>query len=193
MAWTLQLLNDDTTINLNDGTIYAARSPFTAPVPTSRTAVGGRNLNRHGADITQRAYNNRTVTATLRIGGTSQDNLIANINAIHSLLERGAEYTTTGLGSQLILRRKWEGATNQVDFHVLTGRLAIGDEFSPVHTVNIKIASATLTLLCKPFGFGAEETIENYVADPGFEVAGTALADWTQRIDATGTLSLIHI
>ena len=187
MAWTLQLLNDDTAIDLNDGTIYSARSPFLAPVPTSRTAVGGRNLNRHGADITQRAYNNRTVTATVLIGGTSQDNLIANINAIHSLLERGAEFTTTGLGSQLILRRKWEGATNQVDFHVLTGSLAIGDEFSPAHTVNIKIATATLTLLCKPFGFGAEETIENYVADPGFEVAGTALADWTSNHTGSGT------
>jgi len=187
MAWTLQLLNDDTTLDLNDGTIYRARSPFTAPVPTSRTAIGGRNLNRHGADITQRVYNNRTVTASLLIGGTSQDNLIANINAIHSLLERGAEYTTTGLGSQLILRRKWENATNQVDFHVLTGRLAIGDEFSPAHTVNIKIAAATLTLLCKPFAYGAEETIANYVADPGFEVAGTALADWTESKTATGT------
>ena len=187
MAWTLQLLNDDTTLNLNDGSAYSARQGFLAPPPPTRTARGGASLLRHGSDITERVYANRLVGVVLRIHGTSQDNLISNINAINSLLERGVEYTTTGLGSQLILRRKWEGATNQVDFHVLSGTLSLGDEFGPVHSQNTTFASATLQLTCKPFAYGAEETIENYVLDPGFDVAGTALADWTERKTATGT------
>jgi len=124
-------------------------------------------------------YANRTVTAVVRIHGTSQDNLIANINAINGLLERAAEYSTSGLGSQVKLRRKWENATNQVDFHVLAGSLTLGDEFGPVHSQNTTFANAIIRLICEPFAYGAEETIENYVADPGFEVAGTALADWT--------------
>ena len=186
MAWTLQLLDDTTTLDLNDNAAYSARSLLT-PVPNRRTARGGVNLFRHGSDIRERVYANRTVTAVIRIHGTSQDNLIANILAVNSLLERAAEYTTTGLGSQVKLRRKWEGATNQVDFHVLTGTLALGDEFSPLRSQNTTFANAVLTLTCEPFAYGAEETIENYVLDPGFEVAGTALADWTTNHTGSGT------
>ena len=182
-----QLLNDDTTLDINDGTNYSARS-LTAPVPPRRTATGGANLYRHGSDIQERVFQNRSVTVTLRINGTNQDNLIANINAINALLERAAEYTTSGMGSQVKLRRKWNNATNQQDFYVLDGSLQIGDEFSQVHAVNDVIATATLTLTCEPFAYGAEESIENYVADPGFEVAGTALADWTQNHTGSGCL-----
>jgi hypothetical protein len=186
MAWTLQLLNDSTTLNINDLTNYSARS-FTAPVPQRRMATGGANLYRHGSDIQQRVFMNRVVTVVVRINGTSQDNLIANINAINSILERASEYTTSGIGSQVKLRRKWEGATNQQDFHILEGVLNIGDEFSSVHATNTIISTGTLTLLCEPFAYGAEESIENFVADAGFEVAGTALADWTESKTATGT------
>ena len=107
-------------------------------------AIGGANLFRHGSDIRERVYGNRSVTVTLRIHGGSQDDLIANITAINNLLERAAEYTTTGLGSQVKLRRKWEGATNQVDFHVLTGTLSLGYEFSPLHAQNTTFANAIL-------------------------------------------------
>jgi len=187
MAWTIQLLNDDITLNLNDGSAYSARPGFLAPPPPVRVAQGGANLFRHGSDIRERVYANRSVTVTLRIHGTSQDNLIANILALNDLLERAAEFTTTGLGSQVKLRRKWEGATNQVDFHVLTGTLALGDEFSPVHSQNTSFPNAVLRLTCEPFAYGAEETIENYVADPGFEILGTALTDWTQNHTGSGT------
>ena len=187
MAWTLQLLNNDTTLDLNDGTAYSARPGFLAPPPPVRVARGGASLFRHGSDITERVYANRNVSVVLRIHGTSQDNLIANILAVNSLLERAAEYATSGLGSQVKLRRKWEGATNQVDFYVLSGTLALGDEFGTVHSQNTTFANAVLRLTCEPFAYGAEETIENYVADPGFEVAGTALADWTSNHTGSGT------
>jgi hypothetical protein len=45
----------------------------------------------------------------------------------------------------------------------------------------------TSSVTCKPFAYGAEETISNYVLDPGFEISGTALADWTELKTATGT------
>ena len=186
MAWTLQLLNSDTTVDLNDNTNFAARG-LTAPIPGRRMATGGANLYRHGSDVQERVFENRTVSVTLRIKGTSQDDLISNINSVNGLLERASEYVTSGIGSQVKLRRKWNNATNQLDFHVLDGTLNIGDELSTVHATNDVIATATLTLLCEPFAYGAEETIENYVADPGFEVSGTALADWTESKTATGT------
>jgi hypothetical protein len=188
MAWTLQLLDDTTTLDLNDNAAYSARSLLT-PVPNRRTARGGVNLFRHGSDIVERVFQNRLVTVVLRIIGADQDTLIANINAITAILERGAEYQTTGIGSQLKLRRKWENATSQVDFYVLEGVLQLGDEFSPVHRTNTNFASARLALLCEPFAYGADESIQNYVFDAGFEVAGTALADWTESKTATGTTS----
>ena len=188
MAWTLQLVNDDTTLDLNDNAAYSARSLLT-PLPRRRTASGGVNLFRHGSDLVERVYSNRTVSVILRILGADQDTLIANVNAINAILERGAEYQTTGVGSQLKLRRKWENATNQIDFYVLEGVLQLGDEFGPVHQTNTNFASARLTLLCEPFAYGADESIQNYVFDAGFEVAGTALADWTESKTATGTTS----
>jgi len=73
-----------------------------------------------------------------------------------------------------------------VDFFVLEGMVRIADEFATIHQVNNTVI-ATLELICEPFAYGAEETIENFVADPGFEVAGTALADWTQNHTGNGT------
>jgi len=185
MAWTLQLLNDDTTIDLNDGTNYSGMG-FMAPVPPRRIASGGQNMFRHGTDIQERVFQNRRVAVSIRINGTSQDNLISNINAVSSLIERAADYSTSGIGSQVKLRRKWNNATNQVDFFVLEGMVRIADEFATIHQVNNTVI-ATLELICEPFAYGAEETIENFVADPGFEVAGTALADWTQNHTGNGT------
>jgi len=186
MAWTLQLVNDSTTLDLNDNAAYSARSLMT-PIPARRMARGGANLFRHGSDLVERVYTNRVVTVILRILGADQDTLIANVNAVNAILERGAEFHTTGIGSQLKLRRKWENATNQIDFYVLEGVLQIGDEFGPVHATNTSFTTARLTLLCEPFAYGADETIQNYVFDAGFEVAGTALADWTESKTATGT------
>ena len=186
MAWTLQLLNDTTTIDLNDGTNYSALSPFSAPVPRTRTATGGANLFRDGSDIHAQVFMNRSVTFTIRINGTSQDNLISNINAIHGLLQRSVEYSANGTGSQVKLRRKWNNATNQLDFYVVQGQLQIGNEFSTIHQVNNTVIGV-VSLTCEPFAYGAEETIENYVSNAGFEVKNTALSDWTESIDATGT------
>ena len=184
MAWTLQLLNDDTTIDLNDGTNYSAMG-FMAPVPPRRLASGGKNMFRHGSDIQERVFQNRRVAVSIRINGTSQDNLISNINAVSSLIERAADYSTSGIGSRVKLRRKWNNATNQVDFFVLEGSLRIADEFATIHQVNNTVI-ATLELICEPFAYGAEESIENYVGNPGFELA-TALAGWTQNHTGSGT------
>lgn len=189
MAWTYNLKNDDTTLQLNDGTNYTMRyRGFSAPAPRRRVAMGGANLFRHGSDLLERMYENRVVTLTLKIEGTDRDDLITNINAINALLERAAEFTITGLGSQVKLTRQWDSATNSVDFHVLHGVLDLGqEELTQAHVLRTVIPQARVILTCHPFAIGSEETIENFVADPSFEIAGTALADWTQTITATGT------
>lgn len=178
MPFTYDLLNDDTTLSLNDGSAYKVlQNGFAAPPPARRMAMGGANLFRHGSDLLERKYENRQVTLRVQVLGATQNTLITNIQAIHDLLERAAEYSITGLGSQVKLRRQWNNATLTSDFLVLEGVFTI-DEGTSLHVVNTNVIG-TLTLLCQPFIEGAAETVENYIRDPSFEVAGTALADWT--------------
>lgn len=194
MAWVYNLLDSTTTITLNGGTSYAMQPDgFRAPPPSRRQTYGGANYFRDGADLLLRRFNVRTVTVSIWIKGTSQDNLIANINALSSLIERGADYARTGLGSQLLLRRQWDNATNTSDFNVIEGELEIQGDAGDIHRFSpsddYRIA-ANISLVCEPFILGAAETIENYVDDPSFEVTDTDLADWTEAKTATGTTAL---
>jgi hypothetical protein len=103
---------------------------------------------------------------------------------------RGAqEFTSFAQGTQVKLKYQWDSATSPVFFHVLTGTFTTltSTQHTSVLVQNTRIQNATLSLICEPFAFGAQETIENYVRDPSFEVAGTALADWTENKTATGT------
>jgi hypothetical protein len=193
MAFIYNLLDDSTTLQLNGGTDYALQpNTFHAPPPPQRSTFSGANLFRDGSDLMNRRFDNRIVTLGIWIKGTSQDDFIANVNAINDILERGSEYSRTGLGSQLVLRRQWDNATNTSDFNVLSGTLEItGDSgtvhrFSPSSDVRM---GAVLTLLCEPFILGTAETIDNYVNNASFEIADTALVNWAQNIDATGSTS----
>jgi hypothetical protein len=194
MAWVYNLLDSSTTITLNGGTNYALMPDgFSAPPPPRRQTFGGRNYFRDGSDLMERVFENRTVTVRIWIKGSSQDNLIANINAVNNLLERGAEYARTGLGTQLLLRRQWDNATNTSDFSVIEGHLQIDGDAGDVHrfspSTDYRI-SAILVLVCQPFILGDAETIENFIDNASFEITGTDLADWTQNIDATGSTAL---
>jgi hypothetical protein len=191
MAFAYSLIDDTTTLALNGGTSYALQPDgFDAPAPDRRQTFSGGGYFRDGSDLMERRFANRVVTLNIWIKGSSQDNLIANINAIHTILERGAEYSRSGLGSQLVLRRQWDSATNTSDFNVIEGAMSVqGDaggihRFSPSSDIRIP---AIIELTCQPFILGTAETIDNYVDNAGFEIADTALANWTQNIDATGS------
>jgi hypothetical protein len=193
MAWTFSLRDGTTTLALNDQTNYVINyGGVSMPPPPRRTAFGGASLLRHGEDLLERVYGNRTVTIAFQIKGTSQDNLIANVNAIHQMLEKASEFSRVGLGAQVQLRQQWDSATNSSDFDVISGILDLGTGIADVaHFVADRIVTSILTLTCKPFILGTAETIENFVKDPNFAVAGTALADWTDASTATGTGSRV--
>jgi len=191
MAFAYNLQNDTTTLTLNSGTNYSVQPDgFDAPPPRRRQNFSGGGFFRDGSDLMERRFTNRTVTLNIWIKGSSQDNLIANINAVNHLLERGAEYSRTGIGSQLVLRRQWDSATNTSDFNVIEGVLTIVGDAGDVHrfspSSDLRI-SASLQLICEPFILGTAETIENYINNPGFEVDDTDLANWSETKTATGT------
>ena len=188
MAWIYDLLNDETTLALKDGVNYDINEDgFSAPHPPLRQSFGGGGLLRDGSDLIEHVYGNRTVTLDIQIEGSSRDDLIANIAALHQMLTRAQEFSRFGVGSQVRLRRRWDEATNASDFQVLSGTLNLGQEASQTQAQNNLIPSSQLTLTCKPFIEGAAITAENWVADPNFAVAGTPLADWTDDSTATGT------
>lgn len=188
MAFTYTLQDSDTTLTLTDGVAYNLLfNGFSAPTPRKRISEGGRSMFAHGSIPNKSVYENRVVAIRLQIYGSSMSDLKANVQAINVLLERGREFTETGLGSQLKLTRLWDGATNTETFHVLHGSLDISPaELSHLHVLspagNKILRDVPLVLVCEPFVFGTQETVENYVADPSFEVAGTPLADWNAAL-----------
>ena len=190
MAWSIQLENSATSLNLNDGTAFKVlMGGVDAPSPALRTTFAGQgNLFRSGSRLIKQAYENRTVTLSLQVFGSSSDTLATNVELLEAFLRRAHEFSTFGLGSQVKLKYQWDSATNPVYFHVITGTFEpiTAAQHGPMLQVNKDLINASLTLLCEPFAFGAQETIQNYVRNPSFEIAGTALADWTQNIDATG-------
>ena len=190
MAWSIQLENSATSLNLNDGTAFKVlMGGVDAPSPALRTTFAGQgNLFRSGSRLIKQAYENRTVTLSLQVFGSSSDTLATTVELLEAFLRRAHEFSTFGLGSQVKLKYQWDSATNPVYFHVITGTFEpiTAAQHGPMLQVNKDLINASLTLLCEPFAFGAQETIQNYVRNPSFEIAGTALADWTQNIDATG-------
>jgi len=189
MAYVYNLTDGTTTLSLNDLSNYVvAQGGIATPVPSRKTVTAG-NIFRSGSDLLERQYTNRSVTIQIRILGSSQDDLISNITAIHGMLERAAEFTTRGLGSQVTLSCQWHNATNSYTFHVLDGTLQVAAGTAR-HAVALEV-TGTLTLQCKPFAFGAEETMENYLNNPLYESDATDLGDWTTSVHAnhTGTIT----
>ena len=191
MAWTFQLENATSTLDINDGTNYAVMPlGFDAPAPDTRAVFAGeRNLFRSGARLVRQAYGNRSVTIRLKVLGATTDALATNVEKLETILRRAQEFSSFAAGSQVRLKYQWDSATNPVYFHVVTGTFNPigGAQHTTFLTLNTTLMDAVLTLVCEPFAFGAQETLENYVRDPSFEVADTALADWTESKTATGT------
>ena len=188
MAVTVQLTDGTNTVNLNDGTTFTTRN-ISMPTPRYRTAMSGAgNLDRSGSYLLSQSYNNRTISLTVMVDGTSMDNLIANVNTVHDILRRATDFSQHGLGSQVYLNYQQDGATNAVRFNVIQGT------YDPLGTVNFgalnvsdTLVDTVIGLVCEPFGTMAQESFTNYVASPSFEEGSTISSNWTQAHTATGT------
>ncbi len=191
MAWIFQLTNSDKTVDLNDATSHAVlKNGFQAPPPGLRTTFAGvGNLFRSGARLQAHAYENRTVLLEIEVQGSSTDVLATNVQDVHNMLRRAVEFAQFGFGSQVQLKFQWNSATTPVFFNVLTGTFdAVGPGSHGVElVVNTRLQRRRLVLVCEPFAVGSQETVENHLRDAGIEVAGTALADWTEDATSTGT------
>ena len=191
MAWVFELSNATSALNLNDGTTFKVMPDgFDAPPPSIRAAYAGAgNLFRSGSRLIRQSYDNRTVTLGIQVSGASTDALATSVELVESYLRKAAEFSSLAMGSQVKLKYQWDGASTPVYFHVVTGSFApiVGSQHNTMLVLNKKLMNASLTLVCEPFAFGAQQAIQNYVRNASFETAGTALADWTESKTATGT------
>lgn len=185
---TLTLSDGTTTINLNDGTTYKS-SEFDAPPPPAKTAyAGGDSVTRIGEALLAFGHANRQISMNVSITGTDADDLADKASDIEDLLRKAGVYSSNRLGAQVYLTFGATGVTNTVRFNVIRG------EFNPLGLGTYRGSASRLilrrlTLTCEPYGLLAEETIENYIRDADFEVAGTALADWTQNATGDHTIT----
>ena len=126
----------------------------------------------------------------MTITGTSIDNLTDNIHNLASAIRKARTWALFGIGNRWRLKYNPGGSAKDVYFTVRDGTF-----YLPPSAVNSTgfaaptaiVTDGKVTLTCDPLAEGDAETVENYCDDPSFEVAGTALADWTETKTATGT------
>ena len=190
MPWVVQLVDATSSVDLNDtSTFFLNVGGFQSPPPPERLSYGGENLARHGADLLARRYANRNILVGFQIKGTDATALGSAIGTVWEMLRKAEEFSVSGLGTQVQLKYQWEGAPSPVYFNILRGALDLGGQLhSPYLLKGTRIRNAALELTCEPFAVGTAETVENFLKDPSFEIAGSALADWTVTA-GTGTVT----
>jgi len=191
MAYTLELSDGTTTYNLLDGanTFGAKWNTLNIGLPEASRATA-QSILRTGFDITAHAYSKRTIQFLMSVTGTSIANLITNVQNITDAIRKARVWAITGVGSKWRLKYNPGGTAKDIYFTIRDGVVTIPP--GALNASNLAATPAIMTnvginLTCDPLAEGDSETIENFVDDAGFEVAGTALADWTESKTATGT------
>jgi hypothetical protein len=190
MAWTVQLTDGTTTVDLNDGTnSFLNKGGFNAPVPKKTRSLTGPNLFRHGAGLIAETYQNRTVSVNVDLTAANAGSLGGKVQDVWDILRKASEWSKDGVGTQVQLKYQWEGGSGPVYFNLLDGTINLGAGLhSQYLSAGTRIRNAQLVMECEPFAVGTAETVENLVKNPSFEIAGSALANWTIST-GTGTLS----
>src|SRR3990167_7393121 len=183
MTWTITLTDGVNSVDLNDGSSY--RTTFlSAPTPALRASFAGAgNPFRAGRSLSRMpVHENREVRVGVTLMGGTSDGLANLIEDVNAQSRRAHEWSGLGIGTRTQLKLQWDSATNPVYFNVVTASFdAIGEgSHSSFLRVSKTLRDRVLTLECEPYAVGADETISNYARDADFEVAGTALAGWTE-------------
>ncbi len=169
MAYTAQLSDSVTTLDLVDGASYSIMAGGVSLTPPSpRRGMTPESLLAHGSAILEEKFSNRRVTLRLQLMGTSKDNLITNVRNIQDLLEKARARQITGFGNGVTLTLQWDSASNSFILDVMDGQLHYPPSLwsKTFLDLNNRIVDARLELLCKPFARRAAvslsaDTLEN--------------------------------
>ena len=196
MARVLNLTDGTTTHDLIGGT-YTARAGTLNLGNPSRQQVESANIFGSRWDLIAHAFTKRVISMGLYITASDIDDLSTAIQNINKAIQDAKGNAMNNVGNPWKLTFNPGGNALNITFRIQNGYLTIPPTAWTVatgmKTANPFIANAVLTLECDPFGEGAQETILNYVGDPSFEVAGTALADWTTSHSGSHTVSSARV
>jgi len=196
MAQTLNLTDGTTTHDLIGATYTARAGTLNMGNPT-RQQVESSNIFGSRWDLIAHQFTKRVISMGLYITASDIDDLSTAIQNINKAITAAKENAISNIGNPWKVTWNPGGNALNVTFRIQNGYLTIPPtawtQVSAMQTSNPYIANAVLSLECDPFGEGAEETILNYVKDPSFEVAGTALADWTEAKDGDHTVTTTRI
>ena len=166
--YRIKLSDGTTTINLYDGTDSQVREGgLNMPPPVVDAAFIG-NPAYPGDRLSRSRYRNRIITLTVKVYGSSLNDLKTNIRSINRLLNDAQERVLLGYGSQVYLEYQWGDTADQSTFFdVLRGDLILPDDhLSRALSGSYYVLNASLRLVCSPFGRYtnqdiAQETLEN--------------------------------
>lgn len=179
MPPALTLTDGTTTLDLVGSTYKARAGMVDWGRPAPLRAEHG-NIFRSAWGITGHARGRRSVQVPMRVNSGSLSAFTTALQDLQDALERARAWAQWQLGNRWYLSwQPGDGKTYQLT--VRDGFFVMPPEERDAVRLNSTapwLARGMLELDCDPFWRGAAETVENYVADPSFEVAGTALNDW---------------
>ncbi len=112
------------------------------------------NPDTDGVTLANAHFGPRTITLTVKIVGSTLDDLAANVRTINRLLEDAEARTLSGFGAQVFLEYQWGDTDNQSVFYdILRGDLVMPPDFMRARLgKSFIVHNATITLTTQPFG-----------------------------------------
>ncbi len=157
MAYTFELFDGSTTLNLKDTSNYDVTSVEFGDADERQETFAGNELRRV-------KFLPHRVEATLNILGTDTDDLAVNIRAITNMLRVTEDRQVKAQGTKAVLKYQLGGTDSKdITQRVLSGSLIMPDgrRDGVLHQVNIDqniVVNARLSLLLEPMGRLADET-----------------------------------
>ncbi len=153
-TYTLRISDGTTTIDLYGGPSFITRlGGLELPPPKARVSYLYPDME-DGAFLTSATCQSRTITARVKVRGTSLSDLRDQIRALHNLLRLAQERRITGYGAAVYLEYQFGDTAGQsVYFDILRGEFKTpSDWFDFVPETQYTIVDAEITLECLPYG-----------------------------------------
>lgn len=159
-AWVLQLTDGETTLDLLDVRGLESMPNGVHIPPPDRQIVYGNSRYVDGDVPAFDHHGNRRIPIALRVQGSTIDNLLDNLHAVHLMLERTTRFFTSGgaSGAPCYYVQQVKGSSYAARWEVRAGAVDHGD-FATVITTSALEMDVTATLECAPFSEETEDSI----------------------------------
>lgn len=180
--YRIKLSDGTTTVDLLGGSDTTLRDAgLNMPPPRPRRSFVS-NPFFQGARLAASSYDNRMISMSVKVQGSSLSDLKTNVRSIERILNDARERTLLGFGDQFYFEFQWGDSANEsVFFDILDGDLILPRSYlTAPHAKQFTILDANLNLICKPFGRFTNQTVSQATLDNSqsiFELQESYLVD----------------